>query len=123
MGAGHRAGRGGHAQVALANAGRLLERYRGERLTFNDDIQGTGAVNPVAFAAAKATGVPLAGHRIMIFGMGTAGAGIADQVTMAMVAEGAPETEARRRFWAVDRQGLLRALRTCRLFMHWAACQ
>ena len=58
-------------------------------------------------AAAKATGVPLADHRIVIFGMGTAGAGIADQLTAAMVADGVPEAEARRRFWAVDRQGLL----------------
>jgi malate dehydrogenase (oxaloacetate-decarboxylating) len=94
--------------LGVANARRVLDRYRGERLTFNDDIQGTGAVNLAAvLAAARATGVPLAGHRIVIFGMGTAGAGIADQLTAAMVAEGAPEAEARRRFWAVDRQGLL----------------
>ncbi len=94
--------------LGVANARRLLERYRDERLTFNDDIQGTGAVNLAAvMAATRATGIPLAGHRIVIFGMGTAGAGIADQLTKAMVAEGMPEAEARRRFWAVDRQGLL----------------
>jgi malate dehydrogenase (oxaloacetate-decarboxylating) len=94
--------------LGVANARRLLERYRHERLTFNDDIQGTGAVNLSAvLAATKASGVPLAGHRIVIFGMGTAGAGIADQLTAAMVAEGIPEAEATRRFWAVDRQGLL----------------
>ena len=94
--------------MGIANARRLLERYRGERLTFNDDIQGTGAVNLAAvLAATRATGVPLPGHRIVIFGMGTAGAGIAAQLTAAMVAEGVPEAEARRRFWAVDRQGLL----------------
>jgi len=94
--------------LGVANARRLLERYRGERLTFNDDIQGTGAVNLAAvLAATRATGVPLTGHRIVIFGMGTAGSGIADQVTAAMVAEGVPEAEALRRFWAVDRQGLL----------------
>jgi malate dehydrogenase (oxaloacetate-decarboxylating) len=94
--------------LGVANARRLLERYRDERLTFNDDIQGTGAVNLAAvLAATRASGVPLAGHRIVIFGMGTAGAGIADQLTAAMVAEGAPEAEAARRFWAVDRQGLL----------------
>jgi malate dehydrogenase (oxaloacetate-decarboxylating) len=51
--------------------------------------------------------VPLAGHRIVVFGMGTAGAGIADQLAAAMVADGMPEAEARRRLWAVDRQGLL----------------
>jgi malate dehydrogenase (oxaloacetate-decarboxylating) len=94
--------------LGVANARRLLDRYRDERLTFNDDMQGTGAVNLAAvLAATRATGVPLTGHRIVIFGMGTAGAGIADQLTAAMVAEGVPEAEARRRFWAVDRQGLL----------------
>jgi malate dehydrogenase (oxaloacetate-decarboxylating) len=94
--------------LGVANARRLLERYRDERLTFNDDIQGTGAVNLAAvLAATRATGVPLTGHRIVIFGMGTAGAGIADQLTAAMVAEGVPEAQARRRFWVVDRQGLL----------------
>jgi malate dehydrogenase (oxaloacetate-decarboxylating) len=94
--------------LGVANARRLLERYRDERLTFNDDIQGTGAVNLAGvLAATKASGVPLAGHRIVIFGMGTAGAGIADQLTAAMVAEGVPQAEATRRFWAVDRQGLL----------------
>jgi malate dehydrogenase (oxaloacetate-decarboxylating) len=94
--------------LGVANARRLLERYRDERLTFNDDIQGTGAVNLAAvLAATRVSGVPLAGHRIVIFGMGTAGAGIADQLTAAMVAEGVPEAEVTRRFWAVDRQGLL----------------
>jgi malate dehydrogenase (oxaloacetate-decarboxylating) len=94
--------------LGVANARRALERYRDERLTFNDDIQGTGAVNLAAvLAATRASGVPLAGHRIVIFGMGTAGAGIADQLTAAMVAEGMPDAQARRQFWAVDRQGLL----------------
>ena len=94
--------------LGVANARRLLERYRDERLTFNDDIQGTGAVNLAAvLGAARATGMPLAGHRIVILGMGTAGTGIADQLTAAMVAEGLPEAEARRRIWPVDRQGLL----------------
>jgi malate dehydrogenase (oxaloacetate-decarboxylating) len=94
--------------LGVANARRLLERYRDKRLTFNDDIQGTGAVNLAAvLAAARASGVPLASHRIVIFGMGTAGAGIADQLTAAMVADGMPEAEAVGRFWAVDRPGLL----------------
>ena len=94
--------------LGVSNARRLLEQYRDKRLTFNDDIQGTGAVNLAAvLAATRASGVPLTGHRIVIFGMGTAGAGIADQLTAAMVADGVPEAEARRRFWAVDRQGLL----------------
>jgi malate dehydrogenase (oxaloacetate-decarboxylating) len=94
--------------LGIANARRLLQRYRDERLTFNDDIQGTGAVNlACVLAAARASGVPLADHRIVIFGMGTAGTGIADQLTAAMVADGVPEAEAVRRLWAVDRQGLL----------------
>jgi malate dehydrogenase (oxaloacetate-decarboxylating) len=94
--------------LGVANARRLLERYRDERLTFNDDIQGTGAVNLAAvLAAARASGVPLSGHRIVIFGMGTAGSGIADQLAAAMVAEGVPEPEARKRLWVIDRQGLL----------------
>jgi len=59
--------------LGVANARRLLERYRDERLTFNDDIQGTGAVNlPAVLAATRASGMPLTGHRIVIFGMGTA---------------------------------------------------
>jgi malate dehydrogenase (oxaloacetate-decarboxylating) len=94
--------------LGRGNARRVLDRYRGERLTFNDDIQGTGTVNLAAvLAATRATGIPLPDHRIVVFGMGTAGAGIADQLTAAMVAEGVPETVARLRFWAVDRDGLL----------------
>jgi malate dehydrogenase (oxaloacetate-decarboxylating) len=94
--------------LGVANARRLLDRYRDERLTFNDDIQGTGAVNLAAvLAATRATGIPLESHRIVIFGMGTAGAGIADQLTAAMVADGVPEAEARGRFWVLDRPGLL----------------
>jgi malate dehydrogenase (oxaloacetate-decarboxylating) len=94
--------------LGVANARRVLERYRNERLTFNDDIQGTGAVNLAAvLGATRATGIPLADHRIVIFGMGTAGAGIADQLTAAMAADGVPEAAARLRLWAVDRPGLL----------------
>jgi malate dehydrogenase (oxaloacetate-decarboxylating) len=94
--------------LGVANARRVLERYRHERLTFNDDIQGTGAVNLAAvLAATRATRVPLAEHRIVIFGMGTAGTGIADQLTAAMMTEGMAHAQARRQFWAVDRQGLL----------------
>jgi malate dehydrogenase (oxaloacetate-decarboxylating) len=94
--------------VGVSNARRLLDRYRDQRLSFNDDIQGTGAVNLAAvLAAARATGVGLPEHRIVIFGAGTAGTGIADQLSAAMEAEGLPEDAARARFWAVDRAGLL----------------
>jgi len=94
--------------VAVSNARRLLDRYRDQRLSFNDDIQGTGAVNLAAvLAAARATGIRLPEHRIVIFGAGTAGTGIADQLSAAMRAGGLSEAAARARFWAVDRAGLL----------------
>jgi malate dehydrogenase (oxaloacetate-decarboxylating) len=94
--------------IGVSNARRLLDRYRYQTLSFNDDIQGTGAVNLAAvLAAARATGVGLAEHRIVIFGAGTAGTGIADQLTAAMLAGGLAEDQARARFWAIDRAGLL----------------
>jgi malate dehydrogenase (oxaloacetate-decarboxylating) len=94
--------------IGVSNARRLLDRYRYQTLSFNDDIQGTGAVNLAAvLAAARATGVGLAEHRIVIFGAGTAGTGIADQLTAAMLADGLSEDQARERFWAIDRAGLL----------------
>jgi malate dehydrogenase (oxaloacetate-decarboxylating) len=94
--------------IGVSNARRLLERYRDRRLEFNDDIQGTGAVNlAAALAAARVTGMPLPEHRVVIFGAGTAGTGIADQLCTAMQAEGLTAAAARQRFWAVDRTGLL----------------
>jgi malate dehydrogenase (oxaloacetate-decarboxylating) len=96
--------------IGVRNARRLLERYRGRMLTFNDDIQGTGAVNLAAvLAAVRATGEPLAGHRVVIFGAGTAGTGIADQLCAALQADGLTDEQARARFWPVDRSGLLTA--------------
>ncbi|HXW88583.1 MAG TPA: NAD-dependent malic enzyme [Streptosporangiaceae bacterium] len=93
-----------------AHARRLLARYRDQLPSFNDDIQGTGAVNLAAvLAAVKATGIDLAGHRIVIFGAGTAGTGIADQLTAALVAGGLPADQARSVFWAIDRYGLVEA--------------
>jgi malate dehydrogenase (oxaloacetate-decarboxylating) len=94
--------------VATANARRLLTRYRDVLPSFNDDVQGTGAVNMAAvLAAVKATGIELPGHRIVIFGAGSAGTGIADQLAAALVAGGLTAAEARARFWAVDRHGLI----------------
>jgi malate dehydrogenase (oxaloacetate-decarboxylating) len=94
--------------MGTANARRLLTRYRDELPSFNDDIQGTGAVNLAAvLAAVKATGVDLPDHRIVIFGAGSAGTGIADQLTAAMVADGLNPEQARASFWAVDRYGLV----------------
>jgi malate dehydrogenase (oxaloacetate-decarboxylating) len=94
--------------IGISNARRLLDRYRYRTLSFNDDIQGTGAVNLAAvLAAARATGISLAEHRIVIFGAGTAGTGIADQLAAAMSGDGLSGEEAAARFWAIDRAGLL----------------
>jgi malate dehydrogenase (oxaloacetate-decarboxylating) len=93
---------------AGANAGRLLERYRDRLCTFNDDIQSTAAVAVAALMAAiNVTGTPLTQQRIALVGAGSAGTGIAALLLRAMVEAGASEAEARRRFWAVDRPGLL----------------
>jgi malate dehydrogenase (oxaloacetate-decarboxylating) len=92
------------------NARRILERYRHRLLTFNDDVQGTGAVNLAAIlAAVRATGVPLHDHRIVIFGSGTAGIGVADQLREALVLEGLSDAQAASRIWCLDRHGLLAA--------------
>lgn len=91
-----------------ANARRILDRYRDRICTFNDDMQGTGAI---AFAAilsgVKVTETPLADHRVIVFGAGTAGVGIADQIRDAIVESGFSREEACRRIWLIDRPGLL----------------
>ncbi|HXZ75585.1 MAG TPA: NAD-dependent malic enzyme, partial [Streptosporangiaceae bacterium] len=90
------------------NARRILDRYRGHILTFNDDMQGTGAVNLAAvLAGARASQTPLTQHRIVIFGSGTAGIGIADQLHDAMTSDGLGAAAARARVWCLDRHGLL----------------
>jgi malate dehydrogenase (oxaloacetate-decarboxylating) len=90
------------------NARRILDRYRDHVLTFNDDIQGTGAVNLAAvLAGARASQTPLTGHRVVILGSGTAGIGIADQLHDAMASQGLDSAAARARFWCLDRYGLL----------------
>jgi malate dehydrogenase (oxaloacetate-decarboxylating) len=94
--------------VGVENARRLLERYQDRQLTFNDDIQGTGSVNLAAvLAGTRATGSALISQRVLVYGAGTAGTGIADQLRSEMIRCGATETEARSRFWAVDRHGLI----------------
>ena len=77
-------------------------------LTFNDDIQGTGAVTLAAVkAACQMTGVPLTKQRILVFGPGAAGVGNADQICAAMMLDGLQQEEARAQFWAYDQRGLL----------------
>ncbi|MGS2585915.1 NAD-dependent malic enzyme [Streptomyces hebeiensis] len=91
-----------------ANARRIIDTYGDKALTFNDDIQGTGAVNLAAvLSGARVTGAPLRDHRVVIFGAGSAGLGIADQLRDALVADGLSPDEASDRFWCVDRYGLL----------------
>jgi malate dehydrogenase (oxaloacetate-decarboxylating) len=93
---------------APGNGRRILEKYRDRICTFNDDMQGTGAITlAAAISAVRACGTPLRNQRVVIFGTGTAGVGIADQLRAAMVREGLSKEDAARRFWCVDRQGLL----------------
>jgi malate dehydrogenase (oxaloacetate-decarboxylating) len=93
---------------AQCNARPLLNRYQDRLCTFNDDIQGTGAVALAALLSAlKRTGSPLSAQRIVIVGAGSAGMGIADLIVKAMMREGLTTAQARERFWFVDRHGLL----------------
>jgi malate dehydrogenase (oxaloacetate-decarboxylating) len=93
---------------AKSNANRLLARYRDRLCTFNDDIQGTAAVaTGTLLSAINVTGVPLAEQRIVIFGAGSAGSGIAHLLLAAMVEAGLDAKDAARRFYLVDRDGLL----------------
>jgi malate dehydrogenase (oxaloacetate-decarboxylating) len=93
---------------ATPHARPILERYRHQLLTFNDDIQGTAAVAVGAIlGAVKVTGKSLKDQQIVMFGAGSAGIGVADGLRAAMKAEGLSEQEARSRFWFVDKDGLL----------------
>ncbi|HDX9578418.1 TPA: NAD-dependent malic enzyme [Bacillus pseudomycoides] len=90
------------------NARKILDKWGDKILTFNDDIQGTGAVTLAAIMSAlKVTGESLKDQRIVVFGPGAAGIGNADQMADAMVLEGVTREEAHDCFWAVDYRGLL----------------
>jgi malate dehydrogenase (oxaloacetate-decarboxylating) len=93
---------------ATPHARPILQKYRNQLLTFNDDIQGTSAVALGAIlGAVKVTGKGVQDQHIVIFGAGSAGIGVADGLREAMRGEGLSEPEARRRFWVIDRGGLL----------------
>ncbi|WP_048203992.1 NAD-dependent malic enzyme [Methanobacterium formicicum] len=90
------------------NARCHLDRYQDSMCTFNDDIQGTGAVAMAALLnALKITGTPLSHHRVLVYGAGTAGCGIADQIWEQMIKEGLNHQKAYSRFYLMDRQGLV----------------
>ncbi len=93
-----------------SNARRILEKYTPRIPTFNDDMQGTGAIVLAAMlGAARIAGTPMRHQRVVVFGAGTAGIGVADQLCDAMVRDGVAEETAVRQIWAVDKQGLLTA--------------
>jgi malate dehydrogenase (oxaloacetate-decarboxylating) len=95
------------------HARRILEEYQDKLLTFNDDIQGTGAIAlGTILSALHRTHGSLRDQRVVIFGAGSAGVGVADAIRAGMGQEGVPDADARRRFWLVNRGGLLHSART-----------
>jgi malate dehydrogenase (oxaloacetate-decarboxylating) len=98
---------------AKDNARNLLDRYRDRILSFNDDIQGTGAVTLAGWlAAVEISGVPLADQRIVMLGAGSAATGIAEQIVAVMVEAGIPLEQARRTIWLIDSRDLVHTRRT-----------
>jgi len=98
---------------ATPHARPILERYRDQLLTFNDDIQGTAAVALGAIlGAVKVAGKPLKEQQIVMLGAGSAGIGVADLLRAAMRDTGLSDEDARGRFWVLDKNGLLHTGRT-----------
>jgi malate dehydrogenase (oxaloacetate-decarboxylating)(NADP+) len=98
------------------NAFKYLDMFRHNYQVFNDDIQGTGGVVLSGFMnAAKlssaASGLPLKDHKVLFLGAGSAGVGVAKQLTSFFMLQGLSEEEAKRRIWTVDSQGLITANR------------
>jgi malate dehydrogenase (oxaloacetate-decarboxylating) len=93
---------------AGSNAARILARYRDQLCTFNDDIQGTAAVAAATLISAiNVTGVPLEQQKIVVVGFGSAGIGITNLLAEFIQDKGLSVEEARRRFYAIDRYGLI----------------
>jgi malate dehydrogenase (oxaloacetate-decarboxylating) len=98
---------------ATPHARPILDRYRDQLLTFNDDIQGTAAVALGAISAGvKVAGSAMRDQQVVFLGAGSAATGVADYICAAMVADGLAEGDARGRFWIVDLGGLLHSGRT-----------
>ena len=90
------------------NARNILQNYGDRYCVFDDDIQGTGAVVVAAvYGGCTRTGVAPRDQTVVVFGAGTAGIGVADQIRDAMVGDGASLEEATSRIWPIDKQGLL----------------
>jgi malate dehydrogenase (oxaloacetate-decarboxylating) len=95
---------------ATTHALPILDRYRDQLLTFNDDIQGTAAVALAALAAgAQATGSRIRDQRLVMLGAGSAGIGVCEQIVRAMISDGLADAQARSQIFVVDRSGLLTA--------------
>lgn len=93
-----------------AHARPILDRYRDQLLTFNDDIQGTAAVAAGAiFSGVRVSGRHLRDQQVVMLGAGSAGIGVADMLREALVEDGLSENEARSRFWLINSGGLLHA--------------
>src|ERR1700677_445122 len=93
---------------AGSNAARFLARYRNQLCTFNDDIQGTAAIAATTLISAiNVTGVPLEQQKIVVVGFGSAGLGITNLLAQFIQDKGVSEQEARTRFYAIDRYGLI----------------
>lgn len=92
----------------VKNARRILDKYRTELSCFNDDIQGTGAVVMASLLAAlKHTNRDLNDIKVLVYGAGSAGLGIADQIVNHMVTHGLSKEEARSKIYLMDRRGLI----------------
>lgn len=91
-----------------SNARRILVRNRDKYRIFNDDMQGTGAIVMAAvFSGLKVTKQTFAEQRLVVYGAGTAGTGMADQISAAMERDGLSREEAKKRVWLIDRNGLV----------------
>jgi malate dehydrogenase (oxaloacetate-decarboxylating) len=91
-----------------SNARRILVEHRDKARIFNDDMQGTGAITLAAILAGmRVAGSRPSDQRVVIFGAGTAGVGIADQIRSVVISDGLGEEQATAPFWLVDKQGLL----------------
>ena len=91
-----------------SNARRILVQNRDKYRIFNDDMQGTGAIVMAAvFSGLKVTKQTFAEQRLVVYGAGTAGTGMADQISAAMERDGLSSEEAKKRVWLIDRNGLV----------------